>query len=1186
MLDPELLDDSDLHRLESIVADYTERRRKGEQPRVEEYVQSYPDLAKAIRDTLPALKKLRDLSPPLDSDSAPAKEWLPRKVGDYRILGELGRGGMGVVYHAVQESLNRTVALKVLPRSGLFDERRRERFRREARIAAQLHHTNIVPIFGTGQTDEVDYIAMQYIEGESLDRVIGVLRELQPAASSLPDDAWPQAHDGDRVTATAVRLLQGRLAADATAHADLPIASSISRSSSHGAVTGFTACVAQIGAQAAQALSHSHAHGVLHRDIKPSNLILDGSGRIWVTDFGLARHDEQGGLTSTGDLVGTLRYMAPECLKGEIDPRTDIYALGLTLFELLTFRPALDERDRGRLIQRIAESEPAFPAEAKRSIPRDLQTIVLKAMAKEPGDRYASAQALAADLERFLVGKAVSAHPLGAFGRTWRWCRRNRVVTGLATSLLLVLTVSLAVVLWQWRRAEANLALAELLRARAEANLVEAEQQRRQAELNFQRARQAVDDYLITVSEDTLLDVPTLEPVRAALLQRAKEFYEGFVRQRADDPELQAELAASYIRLGQIEHDLDGDWLPLLTRGLQIVEELAEQGVSFTEFRSWRNGVYNTRSGYLKTSDVDKFRPAVNRALAIWEPLVEKHPEVDGFRADLAGLFLMRGMVHFNVEEYDAAYADFERSLELRLALAEQHPDVEKYRYALGESYTTCGMVKIRTEKFGEALHFSSKAKELLEPIAEANPAATRLADILAAIHQWIALAHLRMNDPIRALAAYQQALDIQEKLSREYPYEPKFQLNLANSYCMLGRSFFEAGQPATATKTYARCFDLLRQRIDDYPDTQEYRGALVNAYLDLSNQLYNCQDFPEAEQAARDALEWTDTQTAEERARQSRVHFRIAATLEAQSKLEQADESFERAIAAVRTNDQLHRHWLATYLERSARVKYRLQQYHEAEAAIGESLNIRRESEDAPPHLAAAATGLHARILEQLERYDEAEVAWRNSLEIARKQGDLDAAYARDAAGRLVDLMRRGDDFSGAEGILAELRCWRAAQQGAEYGFGWTITVYDLDDDAPADGRAKEEWNEHFQGAPVATMQHDALDLVWYQQPFAAGVPSGPLAVRAECEWNHDAGEVELHLRYGERVRVYLDDAMIFESSADDSNKHGTINVAAPGRSVQLKVEHVQRRPGRAQLQLWAVPAEQKSRSRRQPGE
>src|SRR5690606_26367748 len=140
---------------------------------------------------------------------------------------------------------------------------------------------------------------------------------------------------------------------------------------------------------------------------------------------------------------------------------------------------------------------------------------------------------------------------------------------------------------------------------------------------------------------------------------------------------------------GQIEHDLNGDWLPLLMRGLQMVEDLSEQEVAFTDFPSWREGVYNTRSGYLRTSDVDKFRPIVNRAVAIWEPLVEEHPEVEGFRADLAGLFQMRGMVHFNVEDYDAAYTDFERSRELRETLVEQYPDVEKYRYALGESYTT-----------------------------------------------------------------------------------------------------------------------------------------------------------------------------------------------------------------------------------------------------------------------------------------------------------------------------------------------------------------------------------------------------------------------------------------------------------------------------------------------------------------
>lgn len=1176
MSDPELLDDSSLHKLERIVADFTERCRRGEQPRLEHYVEQHPELSDAIRETLPVLRKLRDLSPAPDSTrDRPAQVPLPERIGDYRILGELGRGGMGVVYHAVQESLDRTVALKVLPSSALLGERSRERFRREALIAAQLHHTNIVPVFGTGQAEGVDYFAMQYIEGESLDRVIASLHKMHPRPEVAASHQHAPVAGTDRFSTTAQRLLAGHLEQPGTSPTSGPVRSSSSVSVTQSSATGYAACVARIGIQVAQALSHAHSHGVLHRDIKPSNLILDRSGTIWVTDFGLARHDDQAGLTSTGDLVGTLRYMAPERLQGKVDTRTDIYALGLTLFELLSFRPALEESDRGQLIRSILELEPSFPAEARRSIPRDLETIVLKAMAKEPAERYATAQALATDLERFLLGNTVLARPLGPLGRTWRWCRRNRVVAALAASLLVILVTGLVVVTSQWRRAESNFALAEELRARAESNLVEAHRQRDQAELNFQRARQAVDDYLITISENMLLDVPTLEPVRAELLERAKEFYEGFVKERTDDPELQAELAASYIRLGQIEHDLNGDWLPLLTRGLQMVEELSEQDVAFTDFPSWREGVYNTRSGYLRTSDVDKFRPIVNRAVAIWEPLVEEHPEVEGFRADLAGLFQMRGMVHFNVADYDAAYADFERSRELRESLVEQYPDVEKYRYALGESYTTCGMVKIRTEQFIEALRFSTRAKQLLEPIAEANPAATRLADILAAINQWIALAHLRTDNPLQALAAYQRALDIQERLSREYPYESRFQLNLASSYCMLGKSLFEAGHAANARSTYEKSFELLKRRLADYPETLEYRAAIVNAYLDLSGQLHKYKEYAAAEQTAREALPWSDDQTPEQRAQTSVVHFRIGAALEAQSRFEPAHAAFQEAIDAISPTDDQHRAWLATYLEYSARVCERLEQFAAAEASMLESITLRQQLDDVPPQHFVRGHHFRGRMLEATDELDAAEEAYRQAIELTWQADQPEFALARQITHRLVDLLRRTDRASEAESMLEDIRRRRTAAEGAQYGPEWTIAVFVLPDELAGEADLPSDWSPAFATTPQHTLVRDALDLVWGTSPLADGLPTEQFALQARCEWPSTTEALELHLQHGEQVRVYLNDELVLEKNSDETAELATLTLPSTDQPATLRVEQIQRSPGPAQLHLWATTAE-----------
>ncbi len=200
--------------------------------------------------------------------------------------------------------------------------------------------------------------------------------------------------------------------------------------------------VARIGAQVAEALFYAHGQGVLHRDIKPSNLLLDLRGSVWVTDFGLAKAAGSDDLTHSGDLVGTLRYMAPERLRGWSDPRSDVYSLGLTLYELLTLRPAFDESDRSRLIRRLMEEEPLKPRQLEPRVPRDLETIVLKAIAKEPSQRYQTAGELAEDLSRFQRGEPIRARRAGAWERALKWTRRRPALTALLAALFLALTRS------------------------------------------------------------------------------------------------------------------------------------------------------------------------------------------------------------------------------------------------------------------------------------------------------------------------------------------------------------------------------------------------------------------------------------------------------------------------------------------------------------------------------------------------------------------------------------------------------------------------------------------------------------------------------------------------------------------------------------------------------------------------
>ena len=301
---------------------------------------------------------------------------------------------MGIVYEAVQQSLDRQVALKVLSSPGLLNPAHLERFRREARAAARLQHSHIVPVFGFGAHDGTYYYAMQYVPGQSLDLVIQSLRQSRSTAAGALDVPKPT---------TSVRLAPST-ARDtcATAWSDTEFSTSAGRRQ-------FYRNVARIGLQAAEALAYAHSEGVLHRDIKPSNLLLDAKGNIWITDFGLARTEGDDELTHTGDFVGTLRYTAPERLEGWSDRRSDIYGLGVTLYELLTLQPFFANKSRAELLRRIAEDTPPAPRRIDASIPVDLETIVLKAVAKEPAARYHRAEQLAEDLRRFLADRPILA---------------------------------------------------------------------------------------------------------------------------------------------------------------------------------------------------------------------------------------------------------------------------------------------------------------------------------------------------------------------------------------------------------------------------------------------------------------------------------------------------------------------------------------------------------------------------------------------------------------------------------------------------------------------------------------------------------------------------------------------------------------------------------------------------------
>ncbi len=551
---------NDDDRLGEAIETYLALIEQGTAPEPEAFADRYPDLREDIRAALDGLELVHGLVGQASGSGAgggpgggPGRNLESgRRIAGYRVVRELGRGGMGTVYEAVHVGLDRPVALKVLGTHAAPDSSARRRFLNEARTAAGLHHTHIVPVFDVGQAGGLCYYAMQRIEGSGLDRVVRYLRRtrppriagyaapgtgLEPPGGSEPTSssqsssrlsrlwirvsenlpwrhprhiraagvhsgragpgtvatldrsrhadpdprstpepasspATDPSHANPRQVRPALRSvltgndstaewmstsqnngLERRPGAGQATAQDMPgPGASLARPRDDEAASppfdpprgsAYFRWVAEVGLQAAEALAHAHHHGVIHRDVKPSNLLIDQQGTIWVTDFGLARRLADPGLTHHDSLLGTPRYMSPEQARtGVIDGRTDVYSLGATLYELLTLRPPFDGNSAAELLDQIGGREATPPRMIDRRIPRDLETIVLKTLAKRPVDRYSSATALADDLARFLNREPVRARRISPIGRFWRVARRHpgiTTVTSVASAAVLAI---------------------------------------------------------------------------------------------------------------------------------------------------------------------------------------------------------------------------------------------------------------------------------------------------------------------------------------------------------------------------------------------------------------------------------------------------------------------------------------------------------------------------------------------------------------------------------------------------------------------------------------------------------------------------------------------------------------------------------------------------------------------------
>ncbi|HMF11382.1 MAG TPA: serine/threonine-protein kinase [Gemmataceae bacterium] len=535
-------------RMLRAVQEYLAELEAGRRPDRQAFAARFPDLSGQMAPYLDALDAVHGASPLLAQRSgsrpvAIAEEPLPAEpLGDFSIVREIGRGGMGVVYEAVQLSLGRRVALKVLPLAATLDPRQLQRFQNEARAAASLHHPNIVPVYAVGCERSVHYYAMQLIEGQSLAALVEDLRRVEAPPAMEGAHVAPGVEPTGPYFPPSPPLPGSGGEGSRTMPADTQaiLASQYSTQRSRRPLD-FVRNIARLIAQAAEGLDYAHGLGIVHRDVKPANLLLDNRGNVWITDFGLAQFHANAGLSHTGDLVGTLRYMSPEQAGGQralVDHRTDVYSLGATLYELLTLRPIFDGTDRQKLLHQILHDEPRPPRSVDPSIPPELETIVLKAVGKTPTERYATARDFADDLQRFLRDEPILARRQTRIQLARKWLRRHPSVPVASVVVLVLLAVGSLVAAWLVRGAY------ERERLRAE-----------EAEAQFQLAKQSVDE-MILMAQEELVGKPHVEGLRKRMLEAALSYYQQFIELRRDDPAAQKELERTRDQVKGIVDDL------------------------------------------------------------------------------------------------------------------------------------------------------------------------------------------------------------------------------------------------------------------------------------------------------------------------------------------------------------------------------------------------------------------------------------------------------------------------------------------------------------------------------------------------------------------------------------------------------------------------------------------------------
>jgi serine/threonine protein kinase len=738
--------------LAGLVDQLTAHLQAGRYVNLDEFAAGYPEHRETLRQLMPSLQALAGMGsasghtglddtrpyPPVDHN-------LPfGRLGDFRLIREIGRGGMGVVYEAEQLSLSRCVALKLLSLAAALDPRHRQRFMNEAQAAARLHHPNIVPVFAVGCEHGVHYYAMQYIEGHTL---AALIKELEHGGTEA-EETGPR-----KVSSIYARL----------ARSDFFGSGCQTRS------RAFFQTAASLGIQAAEALDYAHQIGLVHRDVKPANLLLDERGNLWVTDFGLARFQTDPGVTQTGDVIGTFRYMSPEqalARRGVVDQRTDIYSLGVTLYELLTQRPLFEAQTRQELLYHLQNTEPLPPRRLNGSVPVELETIVLKALSKNPEDRYGTAQDMADDLRRFISDKPILARRPPLHERARRWLRRRRsVVRAAACSTV----VTLAALVW---------------------GLVYVAGERDDKERSGRQARQAVDEMYTEVAEKWLATQPYLEPLQRDFLLKALAFYESFSQTAGGDPAIRLETAKAQRRVGDIQRRLgQTDKARAAYRGaLSRLEDLSRSQPSNPHVRAELAGLLNHQGDCSRVAgELGDARQAHERAVVLFAELVNENPDAVDYRFGLAGAHNNLGLVLHSLHDDAVAAKTHLAAIEIFRELVQEQPEQPALRHALAQCHANLAVLFRDTGRSEEAEKEAYRAVALWKALLEAYPNTPQYRQGQGVNYLNLGLLFAKTGRPREAIGALRLAVATLEKLATEFPLVPVYADQLRDARKQLG---------------------------------------------------------------------------------------------------------------------------------------------------------------------------------------------------------------------------------------------------------------------------------------------------------------------------------------------------------------------------------------------------------------